>query len=697
MLNVAPFETFSLAEKLKIISDGRPTPDLNITKVIEIKKKRSYTRKFNPDIYVKYLWMAGSVKLNCIFCWPCVLFSRKINVWNFTGYNDLCHYISASISHEQKQGHYKAVLELSTFGSYRVETSSNENLRNNEKVEQSRRVFRRLIDISCFLAKQEIPFLGHNESAKHDDHFTECLNLISRYDGLLGNHLQSDHKSVFKGVSDDRLKNDIIGAISCVIINKIKCEVNSSEFVALIVEETSTSRGSASGSAQLCFILRYLTTTRIVERFLGFVDVIADRTAEYITEVIINKLKDFHCCSKLIAQEYDGAASSDVQSRLKLQCPHAMLAWCSLNSVLSKSCERIPAVRSFFHVVKSMGNFFEASTKRTEFYNRLCDRTPRVAVTRWDCNSETINTISSERHNLIELFENITDLPDDWDGETINLSKSYLFSLRDFEFIFFIHIYEQIFKLIDKVLNIVQKGVKHVESCIREIKQFEYFMKDLSFDSNYASAIALTREPKNKINISDIKLHYQCIFQEIKNNILKEFNERYKSIEEQSFLELLDYGFYRKFNENFPLLQFSNLKSHFPLFFDFERLENELIYVYGSKDFAKKNLIGILNFCALKNINSAFPQLIKLASLLLTIPNGSKPVDDSFSALKRIHTYLRSTQKQKGISDLSIITIEKELLLNLMNSRTFYDDVISEFSKRDKRIPLTHALGILHM
>ena len=67
---------------------------------------------------------------------------------------------------------------------------------------------KRLIDVTCLLAKQELQFRGHNEQSRN---YVEFLQLLSKYDAKLATHLQNS--TVFKGTSN-RIKNDIIESVS---------------------------------------------------------------------------------------------------------------------------------------------------------------------------------------------------------------------------------------------------------------------------------------------------------------------------------------------------------------------------------------------------------------------------------------------------------------------------------------------------
>jgi hypothetical protein len=62
-------------------------------------------------------------------------------------------------------------------------------------------------------------------------------------------------------------------------------------------------------------------------------------------------------------------------------------------------------------------------------------------------------------------------------------------------------------------------------------------------------------------------------------------------------------------------------------------------------------------------------------------------VERSFSSLKRIHTYCRSTQTQERINSLNVISIEKKLVFKLRANRNkFYEDVINKFTEKKRRI-----------
>ena len=85
-------------------------------------------------------------------------------------------------------------------------------------------------------------------------------------------------------------------------------------------------------------------------------------------------------------------------------------------------------------------------------------------------------------------------------------------------------------------------------------------------------------------------------------------------------------------------------------------------------------------------LKSAFPTLFKLLHIALTIVVSTAECERSFSALKRIKTYLHSTMLNERLCDLAILSVEKEISKNLA-----LDEVIDLFAAMDcnRRIVLS--------
>lgn len=78
-----------------------------------------------------------------------------------------------------------------------------------------------------------------------------------------------------------------------------------------------------------------------------------------------------------------------------------------------------------------------------------------------------------------------------------------------------------------------------------------------------------------------------------------------------------------------------------------------------------------------KEVRSLFPQVEKLIRLLLVVPATSCTAERSFSALRRLKTWLRSTMTQSRLNAIALCHVHQEVLdsLNLT-------DIASQFAGR---------------
>ena len=87
----------------------------------------------------------------------------------------------------------------------------------------------------------------------------------------------------------------------------------------------------------------------------------------------------------------------------------------------------------------------------------------------------------------------------------------------------------------------------------------------------------------------------------------------------------------------------------------------------------------------LQPLQEAFPTLVKLLQIALTICVSSAQCERCFSALKRIKSYLRSTMTESRLVDLASLSIEHSVSCQLS-----LEAVVDKFaaSDRNRRISL---------
>ncbi|KAJ9601818.1 hypothetical protein L9F63_000046, partial [Diploptera punctata] len=251
-------------------------------------------------------------------------------------------------------------------------------VQHNNLVRKNRDIMRRFIDVVCFLSGQEMAFRGHDESRDslklNKGNYVELVKLLSEYDEKLKYHLE--HSTTFTGMSN-LIQNDLIASISNILMDRIKREINESNFISIVLDEAT----DVSNFSQLSPVFRYVTERgQVHERFLGLINVSNDRTAEALYKIVVQLIHNFGCEKKLIAQSYDGAAVmvsqlNGLQSRTRVLDEEIKKRFSNLDSLLFLELLNVKNFDMYKHcfpeiafqsLKDSYGNVFEFSSLRSQ-------------------------------------------------------------------------------------------------------------------------------------------------------------------------------------------------------------------------------------------------------------------------------------------------------------------------------------------
>ena len=132
--------------------------------------------------------------------------------------------------------------------------------------------------------------------------------------------------------------------------------------------------------------------------------------------------------------------------------------------------------------------------------------------------------------------------------------------------------------------------------------------------------------------------------------------------------------------------------------FDFGRLHHQLSVFYSDakratvedceNDDSYKDLTGCYAMSKLRKLfaqscyRKAYPDVFKLIKTFLVIHVSSKEAERSFSHLRRVKTWSRSTMRQERLTAMALLTIEREEGGKLKNN---VDDLVVQFCKRGNR------------
>ena len=663
---------------------NRPQLDLS-------QKDGNVNRKFQSTWYSKYRWLCGSEESKTLHCYYCLMFGGE-EPWSRTGITTIKNFEAKAVKHGGTKTHIKNAEMFHMLGRNRIdhcllETSRLEAARHNENVTRNRRIVGRLVDVVCHLGRQEQAFRGHREDQEslNRGNYLETLNLLAIEEAFMKDHLETS--SVFKGTSPE-IQNDLIQSVSDAIREKIVEELSQSEFVAIQADETT----DVSVKAQLSIIVRYVHESHIEERFLGFSDVSADKSAQGLASHILRVLKEYKIENKVICQTYDGATVmagrlNGVQAIVREHCPMALFVHCyahQLNLALLHGAKTIKEVKLFICNITAFHTFFSRSSTRSEVLRQQGFKLPHPAATRWNYNSRAVATIKEHYQELCNVMSYIID-SEDWDPESINCAIGLQNILKSPSFLFLLRLYNCIFIFTEHLFNILQaKTTSDVNLCINEIRQTKTNVASLRSDEFLQTCLEEVHKMNPETNHGALSLAQKRLAFEIIDSVTVQLDRRFEDVSNLSFVELLNHVKFTEYQKLFPEMQLKKLITLFPNIFCPSILKNELINIYNSGD---KILCGpqLLAYICENQLETVYQETVKLLKLVLSIPVTSASSERSMSTLKRVKTYLRNSMNNARLSNLSMLSIEKELSHLCSRDPSFKERVIDIFAHMKTR------------
>jgi hypothetical protein len=147
----------------------------------------------------------------------------------------------------------------------------------NENVRKNRLLATYLIDVTLLLGKQELAFRGHDETeiSVNQGNFREIFQCLIKRNVELAEHA-SKLSNIFTGQSKT-IQNEFIFCVSQYLKEFIYNEISNAIFFSVIADDTT----DITERSQCTLTIRFVgSEAKVQERFLGFFDVNADRSAE---------------------------------------------------------------------------------------------------------------------------------------------------------------------------------------------------------------------------------------------------------------------------------------------------------------------------------------------------------------------------------------------------------------------------------
>ncbi|XP_066330541.1 uncharacterized protein [Miscanthus floridulus] len=709
------------SRQVDILAQKGPKRDLSIQK----GPKDMLSRRFSSLFYDRILsngescdrdWLVYSKELDRVFCFSCKLFTkghRKGQLAN-EGYNDWIHLGQRLKEHETSADH---VLSMTAWYELRNRLQTDQTIdkaaqRQLEKEKDHwRKVLFRIVGIVKFLAKHNLAFRGSNSKLYDDSNgnFLGLVEMLAEFDPVIQEHVRritNDETHVH--YLGPRIQNELIHLLASAIKSEIIKKIKSAKYFSVILDCTP----DVSHQEQMSLIIRYVDSTsgHVEESFLGFLDV-NDTTGQALFDVLENELKILDLdIDNVRGQGYDNGSNmkgkhQGVQRKLLDVNPRAFYSACgchSLNLTLcdmaTKTCGR---AKDFFGIIQRIYTAFANSTKKWQILKEnITGLTLKsVSATRWESRIDSVKAIRFQCADIREALLQVSDIDNDpaKSSEAKGLANN---ELGQYDFIVAVAIWYEVLY----AANLVSKQMQEKDMLIDGYRETGFLQalesaKEIALEMDIGTTFTkkrkITRKRHHDENPEDtniatmspeelFRIEYfntlidQAIVSlETRFEQYKEYQKNFGFLFTSETLRSLDNQSLKSSCDNLEAVLKKDEKSDI----DAKGLYMELKFL---QDFIPEERMGPVEILRFLKEHGCFPNATIAYRVLLTIPVTVASAERSFSKLKLLKTYLRSTMTQERLNDLAIIALEGELL-----EKIDYEHIIEDFiSKNTKRMML---------
>ena len=391
-----------------------------------------------------------------------------------------------------------------------------------------------------------------------------------------------------------------------------------------------------------------------------------------------------------------------VQARIRSNYPLAVFVHCSahrLNRVVN-GLNAVVDIRNTIGTVKAIIKFFRESPKRRP----LVPNTPLLCETRWSAKyksmkffAENFTKIHKQLKHLALHDSNANGRQNAHNLRTASETPVFMVTLL------VIAQYSSILEPVTQALQSVHVDMlcvkQHVDKLLllfdNHRKNAEkYFAEDI-----YAPSLTTAEE----IGVT-ISLPRQCDRQVHRANIGGTTEEYYRRSIYVPFMDSLIQSLKSRLSEtNTPAftfyklhpaqlekanrLEYKALVQTIQQFYSFDNFEQEAISWY---DMQKQGLLSQsenlkeLDFIDLVRHIQLYPGVRQAFITLLTLPAATCTVERSFSTLRRVKTWLRTTMSDDRLSGLCLMSVHRSRINS--DKKSFMQKVIDNFGKDPRRL-----------
>ena len=606
-------------------------------------------------------------------------------------------------THETNNYHKENALKASDFQRMTPEQHIDSQLSKHRASQsaKNRKVLSSVIRAILVCGKSGTALRGHRDHGRildvpdcNDGIFREILRaLVDVGDSTLEEHLRYSAQNA--QYTSWRIQNELIEGIGSVVLDTLRERISRSKFVSILADETT----DTARKEQMTICLRYVPDgdATIFEDFLHFTvaeDLTGEGLGQQIEQEVLNlgiELK-----GRLVGLGFDGASSMSgkfrgAQAVIRRRYPEAVYVHCSahcLNLVISKSSE-VPAIRNTWGIVRELGVFLTSSSSRVKLLEDTVKehqgdtgirRVKVLCDTRWVERHDAIATIA---HLLPSVDRTLSHLQSSAGPEASHKAKTLSCAI-DAEFIVSLYTLKMTLSITKGLSEALQKiamdlfqAKSLICSVIEELQHWRSDENHTRFNELWCAIETMAVElnidlspprravrQQHRVNIpcSDAKEYWRLsVFYPFLDSLLTNFRDRFEH------LISIVAGFTAIMPRHCNQHQFSDLAqtvNHFAQYLPSHEVEDvEAEFRLWCRMWAKETVPPLTLTDALKACDyRCFPCLNSLLLIYATLPVSTSTGERSFSTLKHLKSYLRTTMGEERLNGLALMYIHKNVL-----------------------------------
>lgn len=653
-------------------------------------------REFNKDWYTKYPWLHWSHSRGRIFCFSCLkvktiglfMATNQLEQSTFVdgGFNDWKNAICAFERHAKSSSHREALAALATQSVPSVDvllTAQRERDRANAS-----KALTGIITSLVYLARQGLAIRGHDEGSGN---FKQLLALRGTDVTVLSDFLRRP-----KSFTSHEIQNEILQLLGHECLRKIVADIAKSRYFSLIADETT----DQSHKEQLSICLRYVDSNlEPVEEFIGLYDT-ADTTGETLSNILLDVLMRLGLpIGNIRGQCYDGAANMSgvikgVKTRIQASQPKALYVHCfahSLNLSVQDSVRSVPLIRDALQCLHDLSVITRGSAKRVQAFADISagvelwsSAIPKpLCPTRWCVRFIAIDAALRSYCVIVPYLSEVTSMSTADDSAA--KARGLLTQFENGLMYLTLSLMHAVFGSVEALSRVLQARDRTVTGAMEAVNLTVNQLKNMRTEAYYEKIFSHVED-----KIAEYELHKITLPRHVRPP--RRYDEKAHTSDAHVFERPAD--FYRVQYFNFLDVIINNINSRFdqPGMKMYSLMESvvtaackkqtfaaeveELCNTYD--EFNKSRLIMQLamlpDLCpaatsvpdAIEQFKSKslevrglFDEVQRLMELLLVVPASSATAERSFSALRRLKTYLRATMAQERLNHVTLLHVHQ--------------------------------------